>query len=85
MDSNLVSVGRVVHFEFEIPSIRLPEDLKYLMAILTRPTGRKVSVECAMAPNNTLAISFTPLEYGEQTIEVRKRGRFVESFEIRVV
>eukprot|EP00927_Polykrikos_kofoidii_P043503 TRINITY_DN3756_c0_g1_i2.p1 TRINITY_DN3756_c0_g1~~TRINITY_DN3756_c0_g1_i2.p1 ORF type:complete len:240 (+),score=39.85 TRINITY_DN3756_c0_g1_i2:70-720(+) len=73
-----------VDINLDIPQINLPEDLKYLMCTLTRPSGKEEPLECGLGPDATLAVSFTPVEPGKHVINVKMSGKSVSEFEVDV-
>ena len=84
--SNNPTVGSPCDVNLDIDDVKLPEDLDKLKAELSRPSGKKEPVPCEMAPDGSLAISFTPEEVGKHLLDVRKNGKPVKGspFEIMV-
>jgi filamin len=70
--SSKPSVGHKCDVDFDIPDVNLPEDMKHLTALLTRPTGKQEPIECSCTPDNTLGLEFTPKEPGKHVIDVKK-------------
>jgi len=61
---------------FEIPGIKLPEDLKYLKGSVVSPSGKEEPVELLAGPNNkTILVSFMPTEVGKHLIHIKKNGK----------
>ncbi|XP_066922248.1 filamin-A-like isoform X11 [Clytia hemisphaerica] len=79
------TVGSPCDLNVDSADINLPEDLPKLKAELTRPSGKKEPVKCAMAPDGTLALEFTPEEPGLHSIEVKKNGRPVQGSPFQVM
>ena len=70
---------------FEIPGIKLPEDLKYLKGSVVSPSGGEEAVELQAGPNNTIVVSFLPKEAGIHYIHIKRRGRHVGDSPYQVV
>lgn len=62
---------------FEIPGIRLPDDLKYLKGSITSPSGTEEPIELQAGPNNTIVVSFVPKEAGKHYINIKRNGKHV--------
>lgn len=62
---------------FEIPGIRLPDDLKYLKGSLIPPSGGEEPIELKAGPNNTIVVSFVPKEAGKHLIHIKRNGKDV--------
>ena len=62
---------------FEIPGIRLPDDLKYLKGTLIPPSGGEEPIELKAGPNNTIVVSFVPKEAGKHLIHIKRNGKDV--------
>ncbi|XP_057297037.1 filamin-B-like isoform X3 [Hydractinia symbiolongicarpus] len=60
---------------FEIPGIKLPEDLKYMKGSVVSPSGKEEPVDLQAGPNNTILVSFLPKEVGRHLIHIKKNGR----------
>ena len=56
------TVGSPCDVNLDIDDVNLPEDLPKLKAVLSRPSGKQEPVPCDMAPDGSLAVSFTPEE-----------------------
>jgi filamin len=80
------TVGSPCDVNLDVDGVNLPDDLDKLKAELTRPSGKQEAVPCGMAPDGSLAISFTPEEVGKHLLEVKKNRRPVKGspFEIMV-
>lgn len=82
---NRPKVGNPCGMNVDSNDINLPDDLDKLKAELTRPSGKKEPVKCALAPDNTLALEFIPEEPGEHSIDVKKRGRPIKGSPFKIM
>ena len=62
---------------FEIPGIRLPEDLKHLRGSVVAPNGSEEPLNLQAGPNNTIVISFLPKESGLHYIHIKMHNKHV--------
>jgi len=61
---------------FEIPGIKLPDDLKYLKGSVVAPSGKEDPIELLAGPNNrTILVSFMPTEVGKHLIHIKRNGK----------
>ena len=85
LGDNRPRVGNPCGINVDSDDIKLPEDLDKLKAELTRPSGKKEPVTCALAPDNTLALEFVPVEPGVHSIDVTKRGRPIKGSPFKIL
>lgn len=79
------TVGNPCDINMELPSLKLPDDLKKLKATLTRPNGKKEPLELSSNPDNTLGMHFVPEQPGKHIIDILKDRRPVEGTPIEIM
>jgi filamin len=72
------TVGNKCGVDFDIPDIKLPDDLKDLKGVLRKPSGKEEPIKCTSGPSNMLHLDFTPDEVGKHLIAVTKKGKPVK-------
>ncbi|XP_065067168.1 filamin-A-like isoform X4 [Rhopilema esculentum] len=78
--------GQPCAIGLEIPGIRIPEDLRYLKATVTSPSGKEEPAELKAGPNNrTIVVSFMPKEVGKHLLNIKKRGEHVQNSPYEVI
>ena len=70
----LPGVGDKCAVNFDIPNVKLPNELKDLKAMLEKPTGKKEPLDCKSTPDNLLGLEFIPTEAGKHLIHITKNG-----------
>ncbi len=78
--------GQPCAIGLEIPGIRIPDDLPYLKATVSSPSGKEEPAELKAGPNNrTIVVSFMPKEVGKHLLNIKRRGKHVQNSPYEVI
>jgi len=62
---------------YNIPGLKLPDDLQYIKTKLTTPSGSEEHTDLKAGPSNTVVVSFLPKKAGKYLIHIQKKGKDV--------